>query len=201
MISTWLACSMIRPFFLCERSAPTASSLRKQCESRYDDESLLRRRQLLRREAAVERLALGRHFDQEFRRGEARAVFGLKLVAKLDELPGAHEVDVGQRAAGERRKAKTQDRADIGFAGIGDHVILHGTRGLHRLHHQKALLQLLDVERIRVEMFWLQAAQFRPQALLALALLGIIIKSLAVLAAEAALLFDHLDQKLLLALV
>src|SRR6266480_2369506 len=133
-----------------------------------------RRGQLLRREAAVECLALGRHLDQEFRRGEARAVFGLELVAKLDELPGAHEVDVGQRAAGERRKSKTQDRADIGLTHIGDYVILHGARGLYCLHDKKALLQLLDIERVRIEMLRLQAAQFRPQALLALALLGIV---------------------------
>src|SRR6266480_7218429 len=71
----------------------------------------LRRRQLLRREAAVERLALGRHLDQEFRRGEARAVFGLQSLAQLDEFFGAHEVDIGQRAAGEWRKAEAQDRA------------------------------------------------------------------------------------------
>src|ERR1700675_327744 len=42
---------------------------------RRDDDRLLRRCQLLRREAAVEGLALGRHLDQELRRREARAVF------------------------------------------------------------------------------------------------------------------------------
>src|SRR5436305_8953860 len=35
------------------------------------------RRLLLRRESSVERLALGGHLDQQFRRREARAVFGL----------------------------------------------------------------------------------------------------------------------------
>src|SRR5258705_13084765 len=64
----------------------------------------LRRRQLLRREAAVEGLALGRHLFQEFRRGGARAVFGLQLVAKIDGLLRAHEVDIGKRSAGELRK-------------------------------------------------------------------------------------------------
>ncbi len=122
-------------------------------------------------------------------------------MAQRDKILGAHEVDIGQRAAGERGKAKTQNRADIGLAHVGDDVIFDRARGFHRLHDEKALLQLLDVERVGVEVFWLQTAQFRPQALLALALLGIIIKSLAVLAAKASLFFDHLDQELLLGLV
>src|SRR5437762_11743215 len=146
----------------------------------------LRGSQLLRREAAIERLGLGRHLDQEFRRGEARAVFGLKLMAQLDEFLGADEVDRGKRAAGERRKAEAEERADIGFARFGNDVILHRARRFHRLHDEKTLLQFLDLEGIRIEMLGLQGAQSRPQALLALALLGIIVKSLAVLAAEAA---------------
>src|SRR6185312_10346410 len=66
----------------------------------------LRRRLLFRRESAVECFALFRHVEQELRRGEARAVFGFELAAKLDELLRPHEIDVGQRAAGERRKAE-----------------------------------------------------------------------------------------------
>src|SRR5712672_4440752 len=50
----------------------------------------LRRGQLLRREAAVECLALGRHLNQEIRRREARAVFGFQFVAQLDEFLGTH---------------------------------------------------------------------------------------------------------------
>src|SRR5258708_21697175 len=76
----------------------------------------LRRGQLLRRKAAVEGLALGRHLLEQFWRREARAVFCLQLVAQRDEILGPHEVDIGQRAAGERGKAKTQNRSDIGFA-------------------------------------------------------------------------------------
>src|SRR5690242_15766650 len=87
------------------------------------------RRQLLRREAAVEGLVPRRHVFQQLWRGEARAVFGFKLVAELDEFSRAHEVDIGQRAAGERREAETEDRADIGLARIGDDVILHRARG------------------------------------------------------------------------
>src|SRR5581483_1721349 len=73
-----------------------------------DDRALFGRlrRGLLRREAAVEGLTFRRHLFQELRRRKARAVFLLELVAELDELPGAHEVDIGQRAAGERRKAE-----------------------------------------------------------------------------------------------
>src|SRR5947208_9436147 len=47
-----------------------------------------RRRELLRREAAVEGLVLCRHLDQEFWRSEARAVFGFQPVAELDEFLG-----------------------------------------------------------------------------------------------------------------
>src|SRR5205807_2231082 len=92
----------------------------------------LRRRHLLRREAAVEGLALGGHVDQKLWRGEARAVFGLELMAELDEFLRAHKIDVGQRTTGKRRKAKPEDRADIGLAHIGDDMILHGARGFHR---------------------------------------------------------------------
>src|SRR5258708_40273325 len=84
----------------------------------------LRRGQLLRREAAVESLALGRHLLEQFWRREARAVFFLELVAQRDAILGPPEVDIGQRAAGERGQAKNQNRADIGFAPIGAEVIL-----------------------------------------------------------------------------
>src|SRR6185369_5988823 len=83
------------------------------------------RRLLLRREAAVEGLAPSRHVFQQLWRREARAVFRFQPVAELDEFSRAHEVDIGQRAAGERCKAKTEDRADIGLARIGDDVVLH----------------------------------------------------------------------------
>src|ERR1700676_5251603 len=138
---------MIRPFFVCDRAlrlprlrgrstrsierggwglsprtpafllgTPTPTLPRQSGRGRR---RTLRRRQLLRREAAVERLALRRHLLQEFRRGEARAVFGLELVAQRDEILRPHEVDIGQRAAGKRRKAEAEDRTDIGFAHVG----------------------------------------------------------------------------------
>ena len=122
-------------------------------------------------------------------------------MAQLDELLRAHEVDVGQRAAGERREAEPEDRADIRLTRIGNDMILHGARSLHRLHHEEPLLQLLDVQRIRIEMLGLQRAQLRPQLLLALALLGIVVEALAVLAAKASALLNHFDQQLLLVLI
>src|SRR5690349_20436417 len=146
---------------------------------------------LLRREAAVEGLALGGHLLQKLRRGEARAVLLLKLAAELDKLFRAHEIDIGQRAAGERRETKSEDGSHIGLARIGDDMVLDRTRSLHRLHHEEALLQLLDVERIGIEMLGLQRRQAGPQALLALALFGLVVEALGILAAETALLLDH----------
>jgi hypothetical protein len=84
-------------------------------------------------------------------------------VAQLDKVLGAHEVDVGQRPAGERREAEAEDRADIRFPRIGDDMILDRARGFHRLYHKEALLQFLDIQRIRIEMLGLQGGQFRPQ--------------------------------------
>ena len=77
-------------------------------------------------------------------------------------------------------------------------MVLDRTRGFHRLHHQETLLQFLDVDCIGIELLGLQRRQARPQALLALALLGVVVKALAVLAAETALLFDQLHHQLLL---
>jgi len=102
--------------------------------------------------------------------------------------------NVGQRAAGERRKPKPRIEP-TSASRIGDHVESSTVRAASTAcTHQKRCLQLLDVERIRIEMLRLQAAQFGHRPLLALALLGIIVKPFAVLATEAALLFDHLDR-------
>ena len=77
------------------------------------------------------------------------AVFLLQPLAQLDEALRAHHVDVGQRAAGERREAEAEDRADIGLAHVGDDALLDAARGFQRLHHQEAVLELLDVDRCR----------------------------------------------------
>src|SRR6188472_1676690 len=95
--------SMIRPFFPSRhsgamRSIELRSALAPLRISRFPDlqlhirglvlthhpgmTSLFLRRllpQLLRREPAVKSLAFGGHLDQQFRRREARAVFGFEL--------------------------------------------------------------------------------------------------------------------------
>ena len=92
--------------------------------------------------------------------------------AELDELLRAHAVDVGQRAAGVGREAEAEDRADIGLARIGDDALFHRARGFQRLHHQEALLQFLDVERVGIELLGLQSREARPEVLLALPFSG-----------------------------
>ena len=62
-----------------------------------------------RRETAVEGVALSGHVDKEFWRLEARAVFLLQPPAQIDEAFGAQHVDVGERAAGERREAEPKN--------------------------------------------------------------------------------------------
>ncbi len=66
---------------------------------------------------------------------------------------------------GERCEAEAEDRADIRLTRIGDDVVFHRTRSFNRLYHQEALLQLLDIERIGVELLRLQGREARPQAL------------------------------------
>ena len=83
----------------------------------------------------------------------------------IDEILRAHHVDVGQRAAGERRKAEAEDRADIGLAHVGEHVLLEAARGLQRLNAEQALLQLLDVDLVGIELLRLQIGEARPQLL------------------------------------
>src|SRR5476649_992823 len=122
-----------------------------------------RRLALVRREAAIEGVALGGEIEQERRRLEARAVFLFQRLAQFDELLRSHHVDVGQRAAGERRKAETQDRAHIGLAHVGDHALLEGARGFQRLHDQEAGFQLLDADFFRIELLRLQIEQSGPQ--------------------------------------
>src|SRR3954453_21980390 len=92
---------------------------------------------LRRRETPIEGLALLGHINEQLRRRKARAVFFLELLAEVDEGLRAHHVDVGQRAAGVRRKTEAEDRADVGLAHVGDDLLLEGTRGLDRLHYQE----------------------------------------------------------------
>src|SRR4029077_5467020 len=69
-----------------ERQAEATPSFGRLCPAMTVRKLQLRRGLLLRREAAGEVLPLGGHVDQKFRRGEARAVFGLQLVAQRDKV-------------------------------------------------------------------------------------------------------------------
>src|ERR1700733_7127134 len=111
---------------------------------------------LMRREAAVERLALFRHVEQELAGFEAVAMKLGELVAQRDKGLGAHAVDIGNGAAGERRKAEAQDRADVGFAHVGDDALLDAAGGFQRLHRQQPRFELADIDRIRIEFCRLQ---------------------------------------------
>src|SRR3974390_347 len=120
--------------------------------SRGRAKKLLCRLFLLRRsEAAVEGLVLIGHLDQQLVGRKARAVFLLQVAAQRNELPGAHHVDVGESAAGKRRKAEAEDGANIGLAHVGQDFLLEAARGLQCLHCQQAILQLLHIDSIRIE--------------------------------------------------
>src|ERR1700677_3167732 len=154
------------------------------------------RRLLFRRVLAVEALALGRHLPQAAARREARTVLAGEFLRPCDERLRAHAVDQRDRAAGERREAEAEDRADVGLAGVGDDALLHAARGLQRLREQEAVLQVLHGDRVRIEPLAGDLAEPRPQGLRARR--GIIVEALAVLAAEAVLLDDHGFEQLLL---
>src|SRR4051812_15770636 len=103
-----------------------------------------------------------------------------KPLAERQERLRAHEVDVGERAAGVGGEAEAEDRADIGLARIGDDALLDRARRLERLRDEKAALHLRDVERVGIELRRLQVLEARPEALRAA--LGIIVEALFVLA-------------------
>ena len=188
---------MIRPFFCvavipgrCEASNYGAQSTRRLGRSQR---IVAYAACLLRREPAVEGLALRRHVAQQLAAASKRGpYFACELVAQLDEGLRAHAVDVGERAAGERREAEAEDRADIGLARIGDDALLHACARLPPpAPTRKRCFSSSTSSVSGSSCFGLQVREARPQALLALALLGIVVEALAVLAAEAALLLDH----------
>src|SRR5262245_58227662 len=117
------------------------------------------------RKQLVETLAFGRDLDQERRRFEALAVFRFKLAALLNESLRAHHVDIAERAARIGRKTEAQNRADVGLAHVGEHMFLKATRRLQRLDAEQALLELVDVDRIRSKFLRLQVGEAGPQPL------------------------------------
>ena len=112
--------------------------------------------------AAIKRLAVRRHFAQQGRRRETRAMPGGQCVAQFDEGLYAHAVDIGQGPAGERREAKAEDRADIGLARVGDDMLRDGARGLHRLYDEEALFQLGHVKSVRIDLVVGEFGETRP---------------------------------------
>ncbi len=69
-----------------------------------------------------------------------------EAAAKGDESFAAHPIDVGDGAAGERRKAETENRADVGLAHVGDHALLDAAGGFERLDGEEPLLELRDID-------------------------------------------------------
>ena len=92
-----------------------------------------------------------------------------KFLAKRDEIGRAHPIDVAQCAAGKWREAEADDRADIGLARIGDDAVLDHPRRLDRLGHEEPLLELADVDPVRIKLRSLKCVKTRPQGLWTLA--------------------------------
>src|SRR4249920_3011777 len=107
---------------------------------------LSRRGAPARREAAVEGLALPRHVDQQLRWRKTLPARLLQPPTKIDERLRPHHVDIGQRAAAERRKPEAEDRAHVGLAHVGDDAFLHAAGGLERLNAEQAGFELRDVD-------------------------------------------------------
>src|SRR2546423_7533769 len=132
---------------------------------RGHERSIWRLRRLLLplgREARIKALAPGGHLDEQLVRLEALAVFLRELFAQRDELTCAHHVDVGQRAARIGRVAEAEDRADVGFAHVGEHALLEAARGLQRLDREQASFQFVYVDYVGVLLGRLQVSEARP---------------------------------------
>src|SRR5262249_55507075 len=84
----------------------------------------LRCRAPRRAEPPVEGLALRGHLDEEPRGRKAQPVFLGQRLTQRDEFLRPHHVNIGERAARERREAEPEDRANIGLAYVGEDVLL-----------------------------------------------------------------------------
>ena len=106
-----------------------------------------------------------RHVDEQLRRAQSapRMSVSSRRHSSTKRLR-PHHVDVGERAAGERRKAEAEDRADIGLAHVGEHALLDAARGLERLDGEQPLLDLVLVDAVGIELLRLQLGEARPQA-------------------------------------
>ena len=95
---------------------------------------------------------------------------------------GAHHVDVGQRAARERRKAKAEDRADIRLAHVGDTPSSKQRAVSSAWIASRRCFNSCDVDRRRDRAS--SAAGRRDPATASSAACRIVVEALAVLAAE-----------------
>ena len=67
-----------------------------------------------------------------------------KPVAQLDKGPGAEHVEIGQRAAGPRRKAPAEQCPDIGVGGVGQNVFFQATGRFERLDREIPDLDVVE---------------------------------------------------------
>ena len=72
------------------------------------------------------------------------AVLLRQPVTELDKAPGAEHVDVGQRAAGPRRKAPAENCPDIGGGGVGHDIFFETARRFERLGREVAGFDLVE---------------------------------------------------------
>src|SRR5581483_7257052 len=131
-----------------------------------------------RPEALIEGLVLCREIGEQLVRGKTRPILFFKLAALGDEVLRTHHVDPRQRAAGEWRKAEAEDRADVGLAHVGEHLLLEAARGLERLDAEQAQLELPDVDLLGIERLRLEVGEPGPQLLRSVR--RIIVETLAV---------------------
>src|ERR1700693_3807144 len=116
-------------------------------------------------EPLVEGTALFCHVDEEVARLETVAAGFRQPIAQIDKGFCAHAVDVGDGAASERRKAETEDRADVGLAHIGDHALLDAAGGFERLDGEEPALQPGTIALIRVALLLLESRETWTSAL------------------------------------
>ena len=107
---------------------------------------------------AVERIAGLGHVEQERTRLEAFAAGCGEIVAKIDKGLGPHAVDIGNGAAGERRKAEAENGADIGLAHVGDDLLLDAAGGFQRLDRQQPLPEAPRIDGVGIVPFGCRSA-------------------------------------------
>src|SRR5690606_7216641 len=133
------------------------------------------------RGAAVEGLAARGHVAQQLRRTQLLAEQVGQPVGFGYERGDSDAVYETERSARVRRIAHAENRAEVAVGRRQEHALLHRARGLHGLHVQDALLEI-----VRLRLHGLQRVQLgkpRPEHLAGLV---VVVETLAVLAPETA---------------